>query len=91
MRYVICLRNPIDVARSIERRDGLSLEQGIYLWLVYMKSALQHTSNQPRMFVCYEDIMDGWRQELQRLTHFIGKPEAARQADVHSATNRQVE
>ncbi len=29
MRYVFCLRNPIEVGRSLERRNGLSLEKGI--------------------------------------------------------------
>ena len=28
MRYVICLRNPIDVARSLRRRNGFSLDKG---------------------------------------------------------------
>src|SRR3712207_2640746 len=43
MQYVICLRNPLDVARSLERRNGFSLEKGIYLWLVYIESALRYT------------------------------------------------
>lgn len=91
MRYVICLRNPADVARSLERRDGLSLEQAINLWLVYMKFALQHTDGQERIFVAYEDLMDNHRHELQRLARFVGKPERAEQADVQNAVHRFID
>ncbi len=32
LHYVICLRNPIDIARSLEKRDGFALEKSIQLW-----------------------------------------------------------
>ena len=37
MRYIICLRNPVDVARSLEQRDSLSAEESSNLWLAYVK------------------------------------------------------
>ncbi len=67
MSYVVCLRNPLDVARSLEKRNGLSLEKGVDLWLAYVKSALENTSGQPRVFLFYEDVMENWRVELDRL------------------------
>ena len=49
LRYVICLRNPIDVASSLRKRDRISLEQGLDLWLAYVAGALINTSGQPRI------------------------------------------
>jgi hypothetical protein len=85
MRYVICFRSPVDVARSLERRNGFSPEKGFYLWLTYVKLALKHTEGHPRIFVFYEDILDNWQQEFQRLSEFVGTPERVEQADVQKA------
>ena len=71
--YVICLRNPMDVARSLERRDGFPLEKGLYLWLHYIKFALKYTAEQQRFFVFPENWMNCWQDELQNLSLFIGE------------------
>lgn len=73
MQYVICIRNPVDVARSLERRDNFTFEKGVRLWLSHMQSALRHTGGKPRMFVFYGDFMDDWRAEVHRLAVFLGR------------------
>ncbi|MBW1974201.1 MAG: sulfotransferase domain-containing protein [Deltaproteobacteria bacterium] len=90
MKYVICLRNPVDVAKSLERRDKFPLEKGVRLWLTYVSSALEHTQDQPRLLVFYEDVMENWRRELKRLAQFIGKPELAEEVTVQSAVGEFV-
>ena len=85
MRYVICLRNPVDVAHSLARRDGFSAEKSSCLWLSYVNSALEHSNDQPRLVVFYEDLMNNWPRELQRLSDFLGKPERAQQVEVKNA------
>ncbi len=85
LQYVICLRNPVDVARSLERRDDFSFEKGIGLWLNYVKSMLEHTSRQPRFFIFYEDVMDNWQRQVKRLVQFLGKPELTERAGVQKA------
>jgi glycosyltransferase involved in cell wall biosynthesis len=75
MRYVICLRNPVDVARSLEGRENLPLERSIKLWLTYVKSSLDHTAGQPRIIVFFEDAMAQPGPELERLRDFLGHPE----------------
>jgi hypothetical protein len=82
MQYLVCVRNPVDVARSLQRRDGFSLIEGIQLWLVYMRRCLEHTVGQRRAFMLYEDVMWNWSRPLQRLAAFVGQPERAEQRDV---------
>jgi hypothetical protein len=85
MRYVLSLRNPLDVARSLERRDDYSLPRGIYLWLTYTRAALEHTAGQPRCLVFYEDVLGDWDRELRRLGLFLGEAERAGRPAVRAA------
>ena len=91
MRYIICLRNPVDVARSLEHRDHLSAEESSSLWLTYVSSALSHSEGKPRLIIFYEDLMDDSYRELQRLADFLRMPERARQAEVEKAAQEFVD
>lgn len=91
MRYIICLRNPVDVARSLEHRDSFSAEKSSNLWLTYVSSALNHSEGKPRLVIFYEDLMDDCLRELQRLAEFLGKPERAKHVDVQEAVQEFIE
>lgn len=84
MHYVICFRNPLNVADSMHHFIGCSLEKGLYLWLIYTKLALKHTSGQQRVFVFHEGWFNDWQEQLQRLSVFLGRSELAEQDDVRS-------
>jgi len=74
MRYVICVRNPLDVAASLGARDGMRREESLRLWLLYMSQALRHVAGRPRLFVAYEDYFAGLNRQLERLAGFLGIP-----------------
>jgi hypothetical protein len=76
MRFVVALRRPEDVARSLESRDALLLAEGVHLWLTYLDSTLRHTRGQPRAVTFYEDMISDWRSESRHLAAFIGRPSA---------------
>jgi hypothetical protein len=91
MRYIICLRNPVDVVRSLEDRNGMSAEKASSLWFTYVSAALKHTEGKPRLLIFYEDVMDDSLRELQRLAEFIGRPERAKEVDVQEAVQEFIE
>lgn len=74
MRYLICLRNPLDVAASLQRRDGISIEHGIGLWLTYVARALVNTSGRPRLLLPYESYFRDPDRVAARLARFAGRP-----------------
>lgn len=74
MRYVICVRHPLDVADSLKVRNGISREEALQLWLRYMSHAVLHTSDRRRVFVSYEDYFPSWEYQTMRLTQFLGLP-----------------
>jgi hypothetical protein len=79
MRYVICLRNPLDVAASARARedDRVAFEQGIALWLTYVRAALAATAGHPRHLVFYEDLMADPEPVVRELARFIGRDQSS--------------
>ena len=82
MKYLICLRNPVDVARSIERRNGVRFENGIRLWCGHITHAIQATRGQNRLLLFYEDVLTAPQDEFSRLAQFVGRPELAKRESI---------
>lgn len=55
--YVICIRHPAAVARSLARRDGASEASAVGLWLLYTLVALHETQGTRRAVVSYESLL----------------------------------
>jgi hypothetical protein len=90
MRYVICLRNPLDVAASAGARnradDSVPFEQGVELWLTYVRGALAATAGHPRHLVFYEDLMADPEPVVRELARFIGREKSSdAESDVRTA------
>jgi O-antigen biosynthesis protein len=91
MHYVLCLRNPSAVLASLARRSAMSGEKAERLWLAHVEPTLSQTIGQPRIVVCYEDIIEDWPRELRRLAAFIGNPARGDDPLVHAAMGAFVE
>jgi len=87
MRYVLCVRNPLAVAASLERRDRMLAIHADRLWLLYVAASLIHSRGYPRIVVFYEDLMADWPRELRRLAAFIGRPDRAEDPEVTAAVS----
>lgn len=72
LTFVICVRHPLDVSRSLGRREWFPTAEGIHLWTRYMLATLRHTSDSPRIITHYESYFDDWYAELSRLADFLG-------------------
>jgi hypothetical protein len=55
LRYVICIRNPMEVTRSLAERNGISIPAAAQLWSQYTRAAIRNTEGQPRILTFYED------------------------------------
>jgi hypothetical protein len=54
---VIVARDPLEVARSLEQRDGFPTEFGIALWEYYAVHTLRNAASLPRVFVPHEAVL----------------------------------
>ena len=77
LRFVICVRNPLEVANSLARRDRMPIQDGVYLWDRYMRAAIRDTEGHPRIFTFYEDFFENASAEIDRLVAFcsLRRPE----------------
>jgi hypothetical protein len=75
LKFVICVRNPLDVAKSLAKRNGMTIEHGICLWTRYIRDALRGTQGYPRRFVFYDDLFVSAAEEIRRLAMFCSLQE----------------
>jgi hypothetical protein len=78
VRFVVCLRNPIDVAASAEGiGPAPSARADVFAaWLRYTAAALANTSGCRRIVVSYDDYAERGRDTVARLWRFAGNERA---------------
>lgn len=90
IKYVVCVRSPLETAASMIRRDlypGVTYEGWGDLWLEYTGRALAETDGESRLIVHYEDLLLGGPREARRLAEFLGVawPEDERAAELEAS------
>jgi hypothetical protein len=55
--FALPVRHPVEVARSLQKRDGFPLVVGCLLWLRHVLEAEFETRSMPRAFVHYHDLL----------------------------------
>lgn len=73
-QYLICFRNPLSVAASLRKRDGIYPVHAQLLWAKYSLAALQHTLSQEAMVVDYDDLMETPQEQLRRIARSFDLP-----------------
>lgn len=60
---ILVLRHPIEIARSLETRNGFPMRYSLALWERYMRHALRNVSGLPTLVTAYDDLLQdasGW-------------------------------
>lgn len=65
-------RNPLEVAESLQVRDGLHAELGKLLWLQHVLSAERYTRGIKRCFISYDRLLSNWQSEVARVSQALG-------------------
>lgn len=73
-RYVILVRNPLEVAASLAERNGFSTAYSLLLWMHHMLEAERNTRGNPRAFVHYDDLLRDPAGTVRRLYDCCGLP-----------------
>lgn len=69
--FVISLRNPIDIANSLIKRDSFSLNYSVRLWYYYMINILEETESFNRIFIEYDEMIENGDLNLIKLMKFL--------------------
>ncbi|MFC0470048.1 sulfotransferase family protein [Halalkalibacter kiskunsagensis] len=74
LSYLIVVRNPLDVAVSLKRRNKFYKKKSIDLWSLYTLSALLWTEKEERELIFYDDLLKGWQKALKPVASSLGIP-----------------
>jgi len=69
---IMPIRNPLEVAQSLERRNGFPIAKSLLLWLRHVLDAEASTRQVPRALVDYGSLLEDWRTELSDVNRQIG-------------------
>ena len=69
---LLCVRHPLAVARSLHVRDGMSVEEGLDLWLTYNCRVLTTVPAEARVVTHYDSYFENAPIALQRVLRRVG-------------------
>ena len=71
IKLVIPFRNPLDVAHSLQKRNGFPLEKGLSLWYVYNKKLLEQAGSEA-LWIPYERLLEEANTTFRTLLDWLG-------------------
>lgn len=74
IRVVVVVRNPLEVAESLRKRNGFSLTLGLALWHAYNRRLFDATTPSDRLVTHYGTYFRDPERELRRLLSFLAMP-----------------
>jgi Sulfotransferase family len=72
LRFIVCVRHPLEVALSLKRRNQNSYSLGLSLWERYYATALELIPPERRIVTHYDSFFADAAGELRRLCEFAG-------------------
>ena len=66
------LRNPVEVARSLERRNNFLMSKGVLLWLRYTLDGERGTRGLRRIFTTFDDLLEDPAGLIERTQDDLG-------------------
>nr|MBF0684663.1 hypothetical protein [Pseudomonas sp.] len=66
-RVVHVHRNPLEVAASLQARDGMEPEYAHLLWLRHVLDAEYYSRGLPRIFVEFSQVLNDWQDLVRKL------------------------
>jgi len=71
-RVLIPVRSPLEVARSLQARDGQGLGRNLLVWLRHVLDAEHGTRDISRAIVNWPNLLRDWRIEARRMEERLG-------------------
>ena len=90
-RYVLCIRDPAQVARSLVTRDRTAREAAEYRWLIYNAHAVHGVGEAPVCVLPYEDWFTDPITAARRLAAFVSEAAGPSEADLDALASSTVD
>jgi GT2 family glycosyltransferase/glycosyltransferase involved in cell wall biosynthesis len=86
--YVLAIRHPLEVARSLQARNGFSLSLGVAMWEAYTRSALASIGEGRALVVDYATLLSNPAAQVESL---LGSLESEGVSGLRKPASREVE
>ncbi|MFG1241968.1 sulfotransferase family protein [Xanthobacter sp. V7C-4] len=71
---LLAVRNPLEVAASLAKRDKFGLSRGLGIWLRYTLDSERATRGRPRAVVTFDGLLADWKGTMSRAEHQLAEP-----------------
>lgn len=72
LKVVFVVRNPLDVAHSLKKRNGFPMDKGLGIWFNHTLSALRGIEGLETVFLSYDRFLGDWETELKKCANGLG-------------------
>jgi GT2 family glycosyltransferase/glycosyltransferase involved in cell wall biosynthesis len=76
LKTIIVVRNPLEVAQSMRKRNGTSYSFGLRLWEIYNRRVIEATEGKERLVTHYDLFFEDAALELKQIARFAGLPDS---------------
>ena len=70
--FVLAIRNPLSIVRSLQQRNEFEPEQGYYLWINHILQSLSFLKNKNFIGVNYDKLLADPYTQIKRIASLIG-------------------
>lgn len=70
--FVLCVRHPLEVAKSLNKRDGILEDKACMSWLGHVLESERWSRNYPRVIIRYDQLLDDWRGVTSQIADAFG-------------------
>lgn len=70
--FIHIIRNPLEVAASLKKRNRLTQNVALLLWLQHILESEKSSRGYPRVFVTFDLLMQDWRMTMKKIEKILG-------------------
>ena len=70
IKVILPYRNPMEVAESLQKRDGFGIQKGLNLWLHQFLLAEYFSRDYERLFLSFDALLHESKQTVEKLSDF---------------------
>ena len=74
LRIIIPYRSPLEVGKSLRKRDGFSMDKGIFLWAKHFLAAEKNTRKYKRCFTNYDALLADPQKMISDISTILSLP-----------------
>lgn len=86
-KIIIVVRNPLEVTRSIRKRNRFTIHLGLMLWKKYYQAILAHTQSEKRFFLFNDKLLNNDQHFINAILEYLELDDADK---IKTAVNQSV-